>query len=133
MICHWQVTVWDETGHAVTSAPALWTMGLLRREDWCGRWIAHDPEIARRDPWAVEGTATEPGSPPLFRKAFHLPRAVRRATLYATARGLMDLQLNGRRVSEDRFVPEWCDYDKRLQCRTFDVTTLLGPGENVLG
>ena len=106
MACHWQVTVWDELGECVTSEPTFWTMGLLEPDDWQARWIAHDPEIIRRDPEATEGTDTEPGTPPLFRKGFAVPAAVRRATLYATARGLVDLSLNGQPVTEDRFVPD---------------------------
>jgi alpha-L-rhamnosidase len=133
MTCHWRVTIWDETGTAISSEPAFWTMGLLRPDDWRARWISHDPEIIRRDPGAIEGTKTVPGTCPLFRKAFEIPAKVRRATLYATARGMLDLQLNGRRVSEDRFMPEWTDYNKRLHYRTFDVTGLLVRGGNALG
>lgn len=133
MECHWCVTVWDETGNSVTSEAAFWTMGLLEPHDWRARWISQDPEIIRRDPEAIEGTATEPGTSPLFRKSFALPANVRRATLYATARGIFDLQLNGRRISEDRFMPEWTDYNKRLHYRTFDVTEMLVTGENAIG
>ena len=133
MACHWCVTVWDETGNCVTSEPALWTMGLLEPNDWRASWISQDPEIIHRDSEAIEGTATEPGTSPLFRKAFALPAKPRCATLYATARGIFDLQLNGRRVSEDRFMPEWTDYNKRLHYRTFDVTELLVTGENAIG
>lgn len=133
MACHWCVTVWDETGNCVTSEPAFWTMGLLKPHDWRARWISHDPEIIHRDPEAIEGTATKPGTSPLFRKAFVLPAKPRRATLYATARGIFDMKLNGHRVSEDRFMPEWTDYNKRLHYRTFDVTELLVTGENAIG
>lgn len=133
MTCHWQVTVWDETENSVTSDPAAWTMGLLKSDDWQARWITHDPEIIRRDSEAIEGTATQPGTVPLFRKSFTVPTKIRRATLYATARGVVDLQLNGKEVSSDRLVPEWTDYHKRLHYRTFDVSDRLVVGENALG
>jgi len=133
MACHWRVTVWDEQGTPLTSEPAFWTMGLLRPEDWKAKWISHDPAIIRRDPEAIEGTRTVPGTPSLFRKSFTVPANARRATLYVSARGLVDLQLNGRGVSEDRFIPEWTDYHKRLHYRTFDVTHLIQPGPNALG
>jgi len=133
MACHWCATVWDETGNSNTSEPAFWAMGLLEPHDWQARWISQNPEIINRDPEAIESTATEPGTSPLFRKAFALPEKPRRATLYATARGIFDLKLNGRRVSEDRFMPEWTDYNKRLHYRTFDVTELLVTGDNALG
>jgi alpha-L-rhamnosidase len=133
MACHWQVTVWDEAGRPVTSEPSHWTMGLLEPSDWQARWITHDPEIIRRDHQAIEATSVVPGTPALFRKAFDLPAGICRATLYATARGIFDLALNGRRVSPDRFMPEWTDYNKRLHYRTFDVTELMLAGQNALG
>ena len=73
MTCHWQVTVWDERGDSTTSKPALWTMGLLEPSDWQARWITHDSGIIQRDRDAIQGTDTQPGTPALFRKEFHVP------------------------------------------------------------
>jgi alpha-L-rhamnosidase len=138
-IAYWQVEVTDDAGNRVTSPPALWSMGLLDPTDWKARWIAADPEILKRDKEAITPTLTNCGTPPLFRKEFDLPAGtkVRRATLYATARGLLKLFVGGPdgaggRVSEDLFAPEWTDYDKRIHYRTYDVTSLLSPGKNVL-
>ncbi|MDE3067149.1 MAG: alpha-L-rhamnosidase N-terminal domain-containing protein, partial [Verrucomicrobiota bacterium] len=132
-LCHWRVEVWDEAGRTACSAPAFWTMGLLRNTDWSARWIAADPEIIRRDPEANAPTLTTPGTPALFRRPFDVSAPVRRATLYASARGLFELRLNGRRVGTDVFAPEWTDYHKRIHYRTYDVTSLLAPGANTLG
>ncbi len=131
--CHWCVEVWDDEGHAVMSAPSLWTMGLLEGSDWSARWIAANPAIIARDPDAVAPTLAVPGTPGLFRKDFLLPEAVSRATLYASARGLVELRANGARVGNDVFAPEWTDYDTRIQYRTYDVTSLMQPGRNTLG
>jgi alpha-L-rhamnosidase len=131
--CHWQVGIWDEQGNVLTSEPAFWTMGLLKPGDWKACWVTHNPLIIPRDPAAIAAGTDRPGTSPLFRKDFELPANVRRATLYATARGLLELQLNGRCVSQDRFLPEWTDYNKRLHYRTFEVTHLVAAGENVLG
>jgi alpha-L-rhamnosidase len=131
--CCWRVEVWDETGARARSAPALWSMGLLAADDWSARWIAADPEIIRRDPGAIAPTLTEPGTPALFRREFEVPGAVARATLFASARGLFELRLNGRRVGCDLFAPEWTDYDRRIHYRTYDVTSLVTGGFNTLG
>ena len=41
--CHWKVRVWDAEGKPSSwSRPAVWAMGLLRREDWRGDWIGFD-------------------------------------------------------------------------------------------
>jgi alpha-L-rhamnosidase len=108
-------------------------MGLLEACDWHSHWIAADPEIIRRDPAAVASTLAEPGTPGLFRRAFDVPGLVRRATVYASARGLFELRLNGQRVGDDLFAPEWTDYDKRIQYRAYDVTAMLAQGRNALG
>ena len=131
-VCHWVVEVWDETGVSVRSVPAFWTMGLLEKPDWSACWLAADPGILRRDPQAVVPTLTEPGTPAVFRRVFDLGAPVRRATVYASARGLFELRLGGRRVGEDLFAPEWTDYFKRIHYRTYDVTALLKAGRNEL-
>lgn len=41
--CHWKVRVWDKNGRKSDwSKPALWTMGLLKPEDWTAKWIGYD-------------------------------------------------------------------------------------------
>jgi len=41
--CHWKVMVWDQDGKASGwSEPALWSMGLLKLEDWKAQWIGYD-------------------------------------------------------------------------------------------
>jgi len=41
MQCYWKVRVWDKDGQpSAWSEPAVWSMGLLRAEDWAGAsWI----------------------------------------------------------------------------------------------
>ena len=56
-----------------------------------------------------------------------------RATLYATARGLLALELNGARVGDAVLSPGWTDYRARIEYATHDVTELLRKGTNVLG
>lgn len=144
--CHWRVEVWPAIDPVpsplspassplspVSSPLSLWTMGLLEAGDWSAKWIAADPEIIRRDPEAIAPTLTAPGTPGLFRREFEVPGVVTRATLYASARGLLDLRANGRQVTDNLFAPEWTDYQKRIHYRTYDVTGLIGRGPNCLG
>jgi alpha-L-rhamnosidase len=69
----------------------------------------------------------------MVRKEFRLSQPVRRGTAYVTARGLYELRLNGQRVGDQLLAPEWTSYGKRLQYQTYDVTSLLRPGENAIG
>ncbi|MFD4948286.1 alpha-L-rhamnosidase [Streptomyces sp. NPDC058239] len=68
-----------------------------------------------------------------LRHEFRLPhKKVSRARLYATALGLYEAHLNGRRVGCDQLAPGWTDYRKRVQYQTFDVTSSVRPGTNAL-
>lgn len=58
---------------------------------------------------------------------------VKRATLHATALGIHDLYLNGRRVSDRYFAPGWSDYRRRAYYQSYDVTEMLGNGTNAIG
>ncbi len=131
--CFWQAIIWDDQGKCAISETAFWTLGLLKDTDWQAEWIAADPDYLNRSEHAVKPTLTEPGTPPWFRKVFTVKDAVCKAVLYASARGLLELYLNGRRIGHDLFVPEWTDYDKRIQYRTYDVTGMVREGKNVLG
>ncbi|MFE5335044.1 glycoside hydrolase family 78 protein [Isoptericola sp. NPDC056573] len=71
---------------------------------------------------------------PLLRRGFDVPGdAVRSARLHLTAHGLVEAELNGRRVGADELVPGWTPYDDRLRVSVYDVTDLVRPGENALG
>lgn len=68
-----------------------------------------------------------------LRKSFTINKPIRRATVHASALGLYELHINGRKVGEDHFTPGWTDYNKRIYYNTYDVTGFLGEGENVIG
>lgn len=69
-----------------------------------------------------------------LRHEFRLPRKkVSRARLYATALGVYEAHLNGRRVGRDQLAPGWTDYRERVQYQTYDVTKLLRIGGNAIG
>ena len=76
----------------------------------------------------------EEGSPPAYlRKTLKLEdKPVAKARLYVTALGLYQMNINGQRVGDVIFGPEWTDYQKRIRYQAYDVTQLLRKGENVL-
>lgn len=125
----WKVQSWDVSGQATEfSAPAFWSMGFLNPSEWKAVWIKAD-----RGPGEEEPEPLAPGPPPpYFRKSFLWEPPVEKALLYITARGLFEVRLNGQRITEDLYAPEWTDYHQRLQYRTYDVSSLLRSGENVL-
>lgn len=53
------------------------------------------------------------------------------ARLYASARGIYDVHINGSRLEDFILAPGMTDYRKRIQYQTYDVTGLLQQ-ENML-
>lgn len=70
---------------------------------------------------------------PQLRKAFEITKPVKKATVYATALGLYELSMNGKRVGVDHLSPGWTDYNQFVQYQTYDVTGMLENGSNALG
>jgi alpha-L-rhamnosidase len=68
-----------------------------------------------------------------LRKNFSAAKPVIRARLYATALGVYEASINGRRVSDDLLAPGWTDYTKRVMVQTYDVTRLIVGIDNSIG
>lgn len=122
---YWQVKTWDGNGVAGNwSASAWFETGLLSAADWSGaKWIAARPLPA--------GEAAK--SLPLLRGVVALAKEVKSARVYASAHGLYQLSLNGRKIGDQFLAPGWTDYPQRTQAQTYDVTPLLRQGVNVIG
>lgn len=70
---------------------------------------------------------------PLMRKEFELKAKPASARLYLTAYGLVEAEINGRKVGSDILTPGWTSYDDRLLYWTYDVTDYLQNKGNALG
>jgi len=121
----WQVKVWTDAGESEWSEPGVFELGLLCAADWSADWIApaeDDPSPAGARPaWLLRGE-------------FELPEAeLIRARLYATAHGIYEAFVNGRRVGDAELTPGYTEYRDRLQVQTYDVTERLVAGRNAIG
>lgn len=89
----------------------------------------------KRNPWDGPPQTFTYWLPPAayLRKGFVAEKPVRRAVVYATALGVYELRLNGERVGEDYLTPGWTDFRARVQYQTYDVTSKVRRGGNVLG
>lgn len=133
----WRVTVWGADDVAVTAASWFET-GLGTPAGWQASWIARDWDAVEVVDAPEEGLDAIPDHglqpAPLLRRAFVTGdgRVPVRARVYASARGLYELRLNGARVGDGELAPGWTDYDVRVQYQAHDVTELVRGGENVL-
>ena len=111
----WRVKVWTEAGESDWSAPAWCETGLLEPSDWTARFI---------EPYETERSAH------LLRHAFRLHAPPADARLYATAHGIYETFLNGRRVGDVELAPGFTSYPTTLHVQAYDVTDLLVVGDN---
>ncbi len=142
MRCYWKVRIWDKDGKpSAWSKPAMWTMGLLREEDWQGFWIGARPGIPSgkrvplRDGDRGKTGPIDPADAPavLLRREVTLSKKPLRAMVSFCGLGYGELHINGKRVGDHLLDPAFTDYMRRVLYSTYDVTDLVRPGENVLG
>lgn len=117
-----------------------WKASNTEQENWKNAdfndnsWVyAKETVRCGEGPWG--GVDKWPVLPPLpyLRKTFSVDKAVKHAMVYASALGLYELHINGKRVGEDYFTPGWTDYSKRVYYQTYDVTELIKKGGNAIG
>lgn len=79
---------------------------------------------------------------PMFRNEFVIAKPIKSARIYASALGIYDMFINGRRVGTpqsdgnivyDELKPGWTDYRKTVFYSTYDITDLLKSGQNAIG
>lgn len=119
----WQVRAWDnQGGDSGWSAAASFETGLME-----SAWPA---------PWLSDGRIVSRGEAPAaryFRAEFSTAENPVRACLYLSAFGLVEPWINGKRITDDCFLPGWPDYRERAFYVAYDVTDLIAAGDNVLG
>lgn len=69
---------------------------------------------------------------PMFRKKFVLPEMAKTAELSVCGLGYAYVWLNGEKITEDLFTAPVSNYSKTLWYNTYDVSSLLHKGENIL-
>ena len=124
----WKVEVTDERGRSEWSKVSSWRRGLLNAGDWKGDYISFkDASPVHKDQSLFLPPARQ------YRKEFAAAKAVKRATIYATALGIYELHLNGERLGDAYFAPGWSDYRQRAYYRSYDVTKQVKRGANAIG
>ncbi len=133
--CWWKVRVWGQHEKpSPWSDTSLWSLGLLTKEDWTGKWIGLDGGEESAGSlkgaqwiWFAEGDPpiSAPAEARFFRRVVNLPpdRHVTKATILMTADDGFTLYLNGKRVSQSEGHPNAVESE---------LTAQLRPGVNVM-
>lgn len=122
----WKVRTWN-TGADGIETESGWSesmsveLGLLHPADWSARWIGPGEP-------AVPAPGERPGY--ALHRDFTLESAPESARAYATAHGIYELFINGRRVGDQQLTPGSTSYHSSLQVQTYDVADLLRAGSN---
>lgn len=69
--------------------------------------------------------------PMMFRKKFKCIRKVKEAKIYASALGIYELIVNGKKAGDRYFAPGFTSYRHEMQYQVYDVTDMLS-GDNTL-
>lgn len=132
----WTLTVWLEDGTVFEKKGEPFATGI---NEWKAKWAEPDRTrkpltdtttpihgvVDQRDPFEVLDPAVD------MRKTFTLDALPDKAVLFATARGIYNLYVNGTKVSE-MFAPGYTSYGSRIEYQRADIGNLLNLGENVI-
>jgi len=115
---YWKVCFWDKDNKKSSwSDVNTFEMGLLRPEDWKGKWIgSEDGHIS-----------------PLLRKKLMLNQEIKGGRVYICGLGYYELRINGKKVGDHVLDPSWTNYEKRALYVTYNVTDYLKKGANAIG
>ncbi len=117
--CYWTVRVWDKDGRVSRwSDVAHFSVGLLNKEDWQGKWIMKEDQSKSDHNW--------------YRKTITLKDQVTSAKVYVGSFGYHELYINGRKVTDNVMNPVSSYMKKRIPYLTYDVAEYLEKGDNVI-
>ncbi len=139
----WKVAVWDLKGNRIESPPASFETALLNEKDWKASWIGSDAVSQSlpskgffsdaKEQNILADTVIHNGNSLLLRKEVQLQKQIKSARAFVTGLGFYEFYVNGKRVGENVLSPAKTPYHKQILYDTYDISSMLKKGENVLG
>lgn len=125
----WKVKTWNQHGKESPWSEIAWfETAFTGQARWSANWIGDGSVAPDKSEDFYEVIPS-----PLFRKSIEIEKSVKKARLYISGLGYYTASINGAPVSHDVLHPGWTQYAKRVLYSTYDVSTHLQNGENVLG
>ncbi len=117
-----RIKLFDENNKIGEEVNTYFEMGLLDKNLWHGKWITGELETLKE-------VNNRPAS--YLKKEFILDKKDN-ARLYITSHGLYIPFINGKRITDNCFMPGTSEYDKRLEYQTYDISDYLNIGNNTI-
>ena len=117
---YWKVISWDMNGAESSSPVNSFETGMMDIKNWQGSWIGDGRDIHYKPA-------------PYFRKKFMAKKTIKSARAYIAVAGLYELYINGEKIGNHRLDPIYTRFDRRNLYVTYDVTSQLQDGDNVMG
>jgi len=111
---YWRVTVWADNGEVSTSDVAWFETGKMEN-DWTGKWITPDFNKSIH---------------PILTKDFEISKNIISARAYICGLGLYEFNLNGKKVGDEYFTPNYNAYNRWIQYQIYDITENIKIGIN---
>ena len=139
---YWRVLAWDREGKAYPAGESWWETGLLKQENWRGKWIGYErwEESAVRKAGAVWVTTADGAELKsvktseehiAYRLPFDLKAPVKQAYLFVTGFDVASAWVNGSEVTKGEPLPPWKQFPWK-KYKQIDVTKQVRDGKNLL-
>ena len=140
----WKVAVCTDSGEMEEGEAQYFSTGILDEKLWRAKWIQADFERKKPDD-VLEGWKIFAGLMPYlekpeeklnpclyFRTEITLEKKVKKAKLFATAHGIYDTWVNGVNYGLP-LAPGFTKYEQYQEYQSYDITSSLKAGKNVIG
>ncbi|KAH7382048.1 glycoside hydrolase family 78 protein [Cadophora sp. MPI-SDFR-AT-0126] len=141
---HWLVTVWDQEDREFTSESNSFFTAYPRSQllpplSMNQTYMPHTALIFRtwfeniEDKWKAWWIGDGGDKPIYLRRSFILEQKPTRAIAFVAGLGHHNFSANGAPASDHVLDPGWTNYHRTVQYVAHDLTSVLHPGENVIG
>jgi alpha-L-rhamnosidase len=135
---YWRVRWWDVDGNeSPYSDISYFGTGFVRPEDWRAKWMSMKNPVTFTSTINTLVRGIDRESPQYhaiyMKKTFGITKAVKRARVFVSGLGYYEFRMNGQKVGDHLLDPGQTDYHHISLYASYDVTHLVGVGENTLG
>jgi len=119
-LCYWKVRVWDQNDRISDwSNVSLFSTGILEETDWKAVYIEYN-------------SGKDINASPQLRKGFTLDNDPEHLFIHVNSLGYHEVWVNGKKAGDKVLTPAVSQFSKRSLVLTYDITSLVGKGQNDL-